>query len=103
MTKTASQLEAEIAQALRSPERSHTTPWRTEPQGFLEFDSWSDVLAAARRGDRLWYWAPMDRSPRSILVVKVFKNGGIRIDPMSNQADNFTADKGHLDRFRRKG
>jgi hypothetical protein len=102
MTKTASQLEAEIAQALRAPERSHTTPWQTD-QGFSKFDSWSDVLAAARRGDRLWYWAPMDRSPVSIRVVKVFKNGGLRIDPMSNQASNFTADKGHLDRFRRKG
>jgi len=32
--------------------------------------------------------------------VKVFKNGTIRIDPLSNQADKFTANSGHLDRFR---
>jgi hypothetical protein len=67
------------------------------------FDTWSDVLAAARRGERLWYQAPLDRFPSSILVVKVFKNDKIRIDPLSNQVDNFTADAGHLSRFRRRG
>ena len=33
---------------------------------------------------------------------KVYKNDKIRIDPLSNQADKFTADAGHLSRFRRK-
>jgi hypothetical protein len=33
----------------------------------------------------------------------VFENGKIRIDPMSASADNFTADCGHLPRFRRMG
>jgi hypothetical protein len=69
---------------------------------FAPFDTWADVLAAARRGDRLWYQAPLDRFPHSILVVKVFKNDRIRIDPLSNQVDKFTADAGHLNRFRRK-
>jgi hypothetical protein len=60
------------------------------------------VLAAARRGERLWYHAPMDLRPQSIAVDRVFKNGKIRIDPLSNQADKFTADAGHLNRFRRR-
>lgn len=67
------------------------------------FSSWDEVLAAARRGDWLAYQAPLDRQPRSIHVDKVYKNGRVRIDPLSNQADKFTADKGHLDRFFRRG
>jgi hypothetical protein len=66
------------------------------------FSTWSDVLEAARRGDRLWYHAPLDARPQSILVVKVYKNDKIRIDPLSNQADPFTADAKHLSRFRRR-
>lgn len=66
------------------------------------FSTWSDVLAAARRGERLWYQAPLDARPSSILIVKVYKNDKIRIDPLSNQADPFTADAGHLSRFRRR-
>jgi hypothetical protein len=89
--KTSAQLDAEIKVALQDA-----------PAGFVGFPSWVSVLEAARRGDRLWYKAPFDRHPRSIMVVKVFKNGGIRIDPMSNQADKFTADRGHLDRFFRR-
>ena len=93
MTKSPSQLDAEIHAALRPAQAS---------SGFVGFATWSDVLDAARSGSRLWYQAPMDVRPQSIRVVKVFKNGGIRIDPMSNQADNFTADAKHLDRFRQR-
>jgi hypothetical protein len=70
---------------------------------FQSFDSWEAVLAYAREGKQLWYHAPLDIRPVRILVVKVFRNGKIRIDPMSNQADNFTADSGHLNRFRMRG
>ena len=66
---------------------------------YVEFLTWDDVLKHARAGHQLWYRAPMDRFPRNIRVVKVFKNGGIRIDPLSNDCDNFTADNGHLTRF----
>ncbi len=97
MTKSAAQLEDEIKQALHAPSQSHGLD-----SGFEGFSSWADVLTAARRGDRLWYKPPMDRYPKSIHVIKVFKNGSIRIDPLSNQADKFTANRGHLDRFRRK-
>ena len=78
--------------------RSHATM----SNGFVPFDTWSDVLDAARRGDQLWYHAPLNIRPASVRVVKVFKNGSIRIDPMSRDADNFTADKGHLSRFRQR-
>lgn len=66
------------------------------------FDTWTDVLNAASRGDRLGYQAPLDSSPRSILVTKIYKNDKLRIDPLSNQADSFTADAGHLSRFRKR-
>lgn len=65
-----------------------------------QFSSWDQVLAHARAGLPLWYHAPMDLHARRIRIVRVFKNGKIRIDPMSSDADNFTADAGHLDRFR---
>ena len=69
---------------------------------FQMFDTWADVLGAARRGEMLWYQAPLDRQPRYVRVVKVFKNDKIRLDPLSRDADNFTADAGHLARFRKK-
>jgi hypothetical protein len=67
------------------------------------FDTWESVLEHAREGKPLWYHAPLDARPVAILVVKVYLNGKIRIDPLSNQADNFTADAGHLNRFRKRG
>jgi len=66
------------------------------------FGSWGDVLTHAKAGKPLYYQAPMDRHASRIRVVKVFSNKKIRIDPMSNQADNFTADSGHLGRFLRE-
>ena len=89
MTKTSAQLDREIAGALPTP-------------GFETFGSWKEVLAAAERGDRLWYLAPMNTRPSSVMVVKIYKNGKLRIDPLSNQADPFNADSGHLSRFRRR-
>lgn len=68
----------------------------------LPFDSWSDVLEAAASGEQLYYLAPLDRHPSAVAVVKIFKNGKLRIDPLSNQADRFTADSGHLARFKRR-
>lgn len=64
------------------------------------FDSWRDVLAHARKGAALYYKAPLDfGDPRRVTVVKVYKNGKIRL----RRGDViFTADDGHLDRMRRK-
>jgi len=94
VAKHSSDLERDISQVVNGGVRSG--------DGFEMFASWPDVLAAARRGDRLWYQAALDVRPRAIAVDRVFKNGKIRIDPLSNQADKFTADVGHLDRFRRR-
>jgi len=73
----------------------------TTSQNLVCFDSWSDVVAAATRGDRLWYAAPLDARAREVRVKRVYKSGKLRIDPVSNDADAFTADAGHLSRFRR--
>lgn len=103
--KTPAQLQREIDEVLASPGKTRPAPSHaTMAQGaqFIPFATWGDVLDAARRGEDLWYRAPLDRQPASVRVVKVFKNGGIRIDPMSRDADNFTADEGHLDRFRKR-
>lgn len=64
------------------------------------FESWTDVLKAARDGVWLWYHAPLDLRACSVRVVRVYKNGKLRIDPGCG-ADSFTADVGHLSRFRR--
>ncbi len=63
------------------------------------FKTWADVLTAARDGAWLWYHAPMDLHAQSVCVVRVYKNGKLRIDPGCG-ADPFTADAGHLSRFR---
>jgi hypothetical protein len=68
----------------------------------VEFLTWDDVLKHARSEATLFYHAPMDRSARSVRVMRVSKDGRIRIDPMSNDADPFWADSAHLTRFRKK-
>ncbi len=68
-----------------------------------KFSTWDEVLAFVKAGGWLWYHAPLDVRPVSVRVVKVFKNGKLRIDPMNRDADYFTADAGHLDRMRRQG
>lgn len=72
----------------------------------VAFGDWAELLLAARNGVQLYYRAPMDEAQaypaKSVQVVRVYKNGKLRIRPLTNQADAFTADKGHLNRFRRK-
>lgn len=66
---------------------------------FESFDSWPDVLAYAERNGRIWYQAPLDLHPVFVLVMRVFKNGKLRL-----RADSlsFTADSAHLHRMRRR-
>ena len=68
---------------------------------YERFSTWADVLAFVDRGGWLHYHAPMDLRPTSVRVVKRFKNGKLKLDPGTNDADPFTADEKHLDRFRR--
>jgi hypothetical protein len=70
-----------------------------DPNEFNAFSTWAAVLAHVKAGKRTWYKAPMDHRPRSI-GAKVRGNGQkVRVDPLSNEADPFWADKGHLSRF----
>lgn len=75
-------------------------------QNLVRFDTWEQVLEAARNGVQLWYEAPMDAAQaypaHQVQVVRVYKNGKLRVDPLSNQADTFTCDAGHLYRFRKR-
>lgn len=64
---------------------------------FLTFNTWSEVLQAASSGVRLWYHAPMDRAPAPIEVIKVFKNGKLRV---RGSEACYTFDSGHLSRMR---
>jgi DNA-binding phage protein len=84
-----------------SPPRGGSEPLqaREEHEGFA---SWVDVLVYAKTHEYMLYQAPMDVHPHRVRVVKVFSNGKIRLDPMSRDADPFTADKDHLRRFRRE-
>ena len=70
----------------------------------VPFKTWADLISAARAGTPLYYGAPLDIAAsypyRRVAVLKVYKNGKIRIDPMTSGADHFTADSGHLLRFR---
>jgi len=69
--------------------------------GFTGFAQWSDLLAYVASNAPLFYHAPLDYAPTRIRPFKVYKNGKVRIDPLSAGADCFTADPGHLGRFRR--
>jgi hypothetical protein len=79
------------------------------------FHSWADVLAYARRGAPLYYHAPLDSHPVRIYpktwdgeqLAYVVRARTIRIWPSGSTgrgrrrtSDPFTADAGHLDRFR---
>lgn len=66
------------------------------------FATWDELLDHVHAQRHVFYLAPMDSAPRSVLVERMYKNGKVRINPLSNQADKFTADAGHLDRFRRE-
>ncbi len=71
----------------------------------VPFSSWSVLLTylAGPSADRevrfVWYKAPMDLNAHLVRVVRIFKNGKVRIDPGHAHADPFTADPAHLDRF----
>ena len=66
------------------------------------YRSWDHFLSTVHAGDLVYYHAPLDASAHLVRIDLIFKNGKVRIDPLSNQADKFTADVGHLPRFFRK-
>jgi hypothetical protein len=64
---------------------------------FKGFETLRAVWLYSRSG-RVYYHAPMDCQPRAVTVLKQFKNGKLRIEAPGL---TFTADAGHLDRFKR--
>lgn len=65
------------------------------------FETWPDLLAHIASGGRVRYQAPLDARPASVIIGRVFKNGKVRVVPLSNRADPFNADPAHLPRFRK--
>ena len=69
---------------------------------FATFPSWAEVLRHVKLGLCVWYQAPLDYKP-VLIQARTVRGGKVRVRPFGNQADPFTADAGHLDRFRRIG
>lgn len=65
------------------------------------FATWADVIAHVARGGECWYHAPLDVLPHAVRT-ELRKGGKVRVFPWTREADPFTADAGHLSRFRRK-
>jgi len=66
---------------------------------FEKFAVWADVFGYLAMGATLHYQAPMDARPRRVRIVRIFKNAKLRIEAGDL---SFTADEGHLSRFRRE-
>ena len=73
----------------------------TKTTTYAGFDSWAEVLNWCGTGAPIFYHAPMDYRPARV-QVHVYKNHKVRVYPPTNDADAFTADAGHLSRFRRE-
>jgi hypothetical protein len=70
---------------------------------FATFATWTELVEFAKAGSgALYYHAPLDASPRMVAVYRYYANGKLRINPYSGDASHFTADAGHLDRFRKR-
>lgn len=69
---------------------------------YTTFQTWTELLDAIRADDRIAYQAPMDVRPVQVGTT-IRRDGRIRVTPTSRDADPFTADAAHLDRFRKIG
>lgn len=64
----------------------------------VKFTDWAAVREEVACGRVVYYHAPLDYS--AVLVAcRLFKNGKIRV---TARDCSFTADEGHLDRFRKR-
>jgi len=68
-------------------------------KSYVGFKSWDGVLAHITVGKRIYYHAPLDVNPR--LIQCEVKGNEVRVAPLSSDCDPFTADSGHLDRFKK--
>jgi hypothetical protein len=62
------------------------------------FNSWQDVIDHVNADLPIFYRAPMDARPRRIAAA-VRSGCKIRVYLLTNDADSFTADERHLERF----
>ena len=67
---------------------------------YRPFETWAQLLDHVRAGYRLLYQAPLDFQPVTVTAV-IRKDGKLRVVAPFSDADPFTADAGHLSRFRR--
>jgi hypothetical protein len=67
---------------------------------YSTFSTWREVQDYVNAHYTLFYHAPLDYRP-VLVSAKVRRDGKIRVTPVYTDADPFTADAGHLDRFRR--
>ena len=65
-----------------------------------KFDTWQDLIAHVTAGRRVLYYAPCILPIERINVRAVAGKHVLRIVPIDRDYDPFTADEGHLDRFR---
>lgn len=72
-----------------------------EIEMIMRFNTWDSLLALVSQPfhEPLFYRAPLDRFPKCVKVVKIFKNNKIKIKPIGSPFGGFTVDSGHLDRF----
>lgn len=68
--------------------------------GFATFPTWDDVLAHVASGADVHYHAPLNHRP--VLIKAAVKGKGVRVTPYASDCDPFTADAGHLERFKRR-
>jgi hypothetical protein len=67
---------------------------------FETFGTWSELVDCVRGEYKLFYQAPMDYKPH-LVTATIRKDGKLRVYPCLSDADPFTADVAHLERFRR--
>lgn len=70
-------------------------------QTFQSFSTWAELLDHISGEYPLFYHAPLDFRPRRVSAV-ARRDGKLRVYPLTNEADPFTADSAHLDRFRKQ-
>jgi len=66
---------------------------------FVSFATWEAVQAHIRAGLAVYYQAPLDYRPVRI-GARVLSKHRIRVRPPTRDVDPFTADRGHLERFK---
>lgn len=71
--------------------------------GYSSFSSWKELKDYVDDGKTVYYQAPLDRYPVRVRAHTTShkRTAKIRVTPLSLDADPFTADSGHLSRFRK--